>query len=576
MAVPDKDALIGPTVTEAQFKNNLGAIVDFIKLIESQSPNYATTALLTATRPVENQSYAKALDTGKVWYWNKPLGSPDGNYWVETELSELDQANEYTDAKTAESIDFTKDRLKFLKKLYSDSALFSFADSDQDSVILFLKDGDIVTPFMSLKEFKQAFDLLKKQSDSSFKKNYFVSNTLFVFEDSELRQVVAITDDADILFDKDKSLKLELKKLNVRNGFSEKLVKQVTAKEQMTDEFFNLYMQSKLLGNTSNLSAHIGAYKQKFTIKNVNDFLSLRISQPAEYIKIATPYSTYGTTGPNEVVHPYICSYHKTVRGYKNIVVLTPFHNTNDQYENPCVYGTDDFIKFDLLDGFHQPLAEPLPIVDVNYNSDPCVVYDHQSGEFCVLYRWTVMESDRETIKDWAYYIRRTKDFYSWTDAVKVRLSVDGLSPSIVFNTALNKWMLFSREGSLKYRTADKLEGPWSEPIQITTPITYWHQEIKFCGSHFIGIFNTNSGTNQVGTVGDLYLGISADGINWQFSDSIFTGQFDNPYKASIQPIFTENGKVKFRILWSISGTTTTAGMRWKMFTAETAEIEVI
>ncbi|MGQ1540627.1 hypothetical protein ACT413_11645 [Acinetobacter baumannii] len=92
MAVPDKDALIGPTVTEAQFKTNLGAIVDFIKPIETQSPTYATTALLTATKPTDNQAYAKALDTGKVWFWNKPAGSPEGNYWTETRLSDLDKA----------------------------------------------------------------------------------------------------------------------------------------------------------------------------------------------------------------------------------------------------------------------------------------------------------------------------------------------------------------------------------------------------------------------------------------------------------------------------------------------------
>ncbi|MFX9108628.1 hypothetical protein ABTN44_18840, partial [Acinetobacter baumannii] len=99
MAVPDKDALIGPTVTEAQFKTNLGAIVDFIKPIEAQSPTYPTTALLTASRPSESQSYAKALDTGKVWYWNKPAGASDGNYWTVTNLSDLDQAKSYADGK---------------------------------------------------------------------------------------------------------------------------------------------------------------------------------------------------------------------------------------------------------------------------------------------------------------------------------------------------------------------------------------------------------------------------------------------------------------------------------------------
>lgn len=92
MAVPDKNSLIGSTVTEAQFKINLGVIVDFIKTIETQSPLFATTALLNSSRPTENQSYAKALDTGKVWFWDKPIGSPDGNYWENTGLSELDQA----------------------------------------------------------------------------------------------------------------------------------------------------------------------------------------------------------------------------------------------------------------------------------------------------------------------------------------------------------------------------------------------------------------------------------------------------------------------------------------------------
>ncbi|MDX8221283.1 hypothetical protein [Acinetobacter pittii] len=105
MAVPDKDALIGPTVTEAQFKTNLGAIVDFIKPIEAQSPTYPTTALLTASRPSESQSYAKALDTGKVWYWNKPAGASDGNYWTVTNLSDLDQAKDYADGKYGRLLD---------------------------------------------------------------------------------------------------------------------------------------------------------------------------------------------------------------------------------------------------------------------------------------------------------------------------------------------------------------------------------------------------------------------------------------------------------------------------------------
>lgn len=96
MAIPDKNDLIGSAVTEAQFKLNLGAIIDFLKTVENQIPTYATTALLTSTRPATSQFYAKAQDTSKVWFWNKPQGSADGNYWTVTTLSDLDQANAFT------------------------------------------------------------------------------------------------------------------------------------------------------------------------------------------------------------------------------------------------------------------------------------------------------------------------------------------------------------------------------------------------------------------------------------------------------------------------------------------------
>lgn len=94
MAIPDKNDLLGPTVTEAQFKGGFGSIVDFLQNVEGQSPAYATTEMLIASRPEANQSYAKALDTGTVWFWDKPIGSPDGDYWSTTNLSDLDQAKD--------------------------------------------------------------------------------------------------------------------------------------------------------------------------------------------------------------------------------------------------------------------------------------------------------------------------------------------------------------------------------------------------------------------------------------------------------------------------------------------------
>ncbi|MDC5509118.1 serine hydrolase [Acinetobacter baumannii] len=99
MAIPNKDSFIGPSVTEAQFKSNLGLLIDFLKSIEAQIPTFSSTTLLRTSRPVESISYAKALDTGKIWRWDKPIGSADGDYWTVTNLSDLDRAIAYADQK---------------------------------------------------------------------------------------------------------------------------------------------------------------------------------------------------------------------------------------------------------------------------------------------------------------------------------------------------------------------------------------------------------------------------------------------------------------------------------------------
>ncbi|KKC45283.1 hypothetical protein [Acinetobacter sp. V2] len=60
---------------------------------------FATEAELLASRPTVLKKYAKANDTKIVWFWNKPSGAPDGNYWISTGTSELSQANANTDLR---------------------------------------------------------------------------------------------------------------------------------------------------------------------------------------------------------------------------------------------------------------------------------------------------------------------------------------------------------------------------------------------------------------------------------------------------------------------------------------------
>ncbi|MDD9318629.1 sialidase family protein [Acinetobacter lactucae] len=188
MAVPDKDALIGPTVTEAQFKTNLGAIVDFIKPIESQSPIYATTTLLTASRPKENQIYAKALDTGKVWYWNKPAGSPEGNFWTETNLSDLDQASSYVDEKVYESEKNSIEHVnKLIQKFDNIESIYHFEDLLRYVIGVIERSGNLNWFFdVIAKDFKTETTSLS-EVESNIKETL---NRIFT-EDSEKSLIIA-------------------------------------------------------------------------------------------------------------------------------------------------------------------------------------------------------------------------------------------------------------------------------------------------------------------------------------------------------------------------------------------------
>ncbi|HCG3426512.1 TPA: hypothetical protein NJU29_002083, partial [Acinetobacter baumannii] len=57
---------------------------------------FLTESQLLASTPTISPKAAKALDTGKIWYWGKSEGSTI-DAWHDTGLSELDQANKYAE-----------------------------------------------------------------------------------------------------------------------------------------------------------------------------------------------------------------------------------------------------------------------------------------------------------------------------------------------------------------------------------------------------------------------------------------------------------------------------------------------
>lgn len=592
---------------------------------------FPTEAQLLASTPTISPKAAKAMDTKKVWYWGKYSESETTDSWHDTGLSELDLAKEFTKENLRNYIDqvgnvsnlfeFNDVTDKTIVVIRGDGdvandryslnslgeqtesleeknknqlngsiaiSLFDFEDKSGKTIISFADDGNISTPRGNIYDALDDVSGIKTKTD---KINETLSQTLHEFTDIKGNTTHALMSDGDILFGGGKSLFSELESASNSGGL-QTVKETVSTKEYLTNDFINLIVQGIALnGATARVNTYSGIVKQKYSILSDAEFLNLKIKEPANPIPVETPYYQGNSlvSPASQVVHPYLCDFKETIHGFKYLLILNPFHRTFDVYENPVVYGSNTLNAFKMLEGFDQPLAHASRNYFHDYNSDSFAAFDHTTGEFCVFYRHTIHPESN----NYAYsnlYVRRTTDFINWTLAKKLVKTngddkFDPVSPSIIFNPKLNKWMMYgisfnaiSQRQELGYQISDNIESGWSNINFVNYEnsvdhIIFWHQEVRYCGDKFICVVNdVLSDSNAINGKGNLYLGISSDGINWKFSqNSIFDGVFHNPYKATISP-FIQNNLLRFNIVWTSNGNDFDG---WKLYSSQTNAISI-
>ncbi|MDC5486581.1 glycoside hydrolase [Acinetobacter baumannii] len=137
---------------------------------------FTTETELLASRPNVLKKYAKAEDTDIIWFWNKPEGAPDGNYWTSTGESEFSRAKNF-------AINLNKS--SFLKT--SASNLFSLAAAGGEDV--FQIDENATTNLVDLRVGgKYLSEIIQKAKDDVLK---FDENTdLYVLPDKTKQKIV--------------------------------------------------------------------------------------------------------------------------------------------------------------------------------------------------------------------------------------------------------------------------------------------------------------------------------------------------------------------------------------------------
>lgn len=247
--------------------------------------------------------------------------------------------------------------------------------------------------------------------------------------------------------------------------------------------------------------------------------------------------------GSGQAVHPDVIDFRNeasvvgdTWQGWRFWMAMTPYPNSQDEWEDPSILVSQDGIGWQIPSGLTNPVYRP---TSGPYNNDPDLVYDPDTDELVLFYR-----------DYFQWRAARSADGVTWPATSTLIQETIGVSPSVLLDGE-GTWHRWSAQGS--YQTAPAETGPWTTPAGSSSGSLGWHSNVVFApggGFHAIAHYN--------GT-GEKYMRAlsSPDGLNWtaNVTPVLVSGTFDwsatNLYRAAMT--LHEDGD-RYRVWYSGQG----------------------
>lgn len=525
---------------------------------------FATEAVLLAAKPTVSEMRARADDTRKIWRWNRTSAegvAPVTGTWIDTGLSELDQAKNYLKNQLIES---------------ENEPLFEFADKDDHLVLAILNNGHL--KILGLDETLQEH-LSIREKMSNYENN---SDDLRIDLDSEGNIFQKIDKDGKLWIcglEKDVASAINEKGSGIDVLDTSNLVNYAyrdtfIPKAERLLSFFRNTQNSGLLAP---VPLHTCA--QNFSIST--SWLSgAVISEWGNYIPIKTPYGD-----DRGVVHPQILEVPNKFMGYRYILTLTGYTNGSTKEENPFLVGSNDLHNFELL----------TDIIDVpdsftwEYGtvacSDPFTFYDIKTGELVVLYRfyWSVSDSANANKYKEIIYCKRTKDGKTWSEREVFHEPPSTsmfMSPAVLFDAKTETYHMYgvaySADGTkrvIRHLSSKTCKNDWVEIGDIPSPVgtAIWHVDLKHVGDKQICVFQNRLGNTSIG----FRTGISSNFHDFEWQSDWWNPQTYGVYKASFLPQFNAQNQMRLVYFWTTNQTPVDTNLKYKLFIQPTPYINV-
>ncbi len=289
----------------------------------------------------------------------------------------------------------------------------------------------------------------------------------------------------------------------------------VSAKTSINDSAIN----STQTWSSTKMNNTFRSQTTSITESDLDTSLKTKINHKTPNINAPSPFFIHTYDGGNQVCHTSLVTFTNAWNGHKYWMALTPYPDSNDAYENPCIYHSDNLISWTGIEG--NPLATGN---GSNQNlSDVALFYNSNTGALECWWRWI----DKTTL-DVRIYRRTSTNGTSWTPAQLLFSSTPStygemLSPTIIYENGQYKMYVTSIDGIMSRFTSTNAT-TWTKEqdfyfsYEDSAFDNYraWHQTIKKIGSTYYMIFSAYPKGQRTSNIQKLFYSQSTDGITWK------------------------------------------------------------
>ena len=575
--LPLPEEMVGPDVTEEQFKDALVRLIAGIKDYLNEHGNGLSEML------------EQALDgfINTVNGYKQEINNRVSQYPFNEEI-----LFDFADAEDRTVMRIKKDGAvqivgveESIQKTFSDifakmfqrnsENIFDLLDSDNNIVLSVTKDSKLLIPSLNT-DVASAINNTKSYVESTTGIN--LDQRLFTLTDAN-NNIVAY-------FDLDSKFYIPGVETDIASAINNNSLSTVdtSALNQYSYRDSFVAKGQNLLNffrNSQNLGL-LAPVPLQWTFQNFSiskDWINnAKVSDWGSYIPVNTPY------GVNRgVVHPHILEVPNNCLGYRYILTITGYTNGNTKEENPFLLGSNDLQKFDLLTGLiDEPDSyawEHGPV----YNSDCFTFYDHKTSELCLMFRtyWADTDGVEPNLTYEKLFVRRTKDGKNWSEreAVFENYTGSALAPAVIFDAKTELYHLYvigntnGNTSGLQHFTSKTLNNNWQFVGTCTTPTTDspWHADLKIVGDKIVCTYQNRVGQDSVG----FRLGISDDFHNFNWASDWWNPTTQEVYKATFLPQLNDQNQLRLVFLWTSNHKPADVSLRYKLYVQPTPFLDV-